>query len=96
MPYKLSSRKYELGERHPVSKKRFDAAQSVLDEQLKDATYLNNHSKAQDSGSDDDYKEVKRLQRLLKIKQDKESFIRVPYQAYSLQTANTQATHNHP
>ena len=30
MPYKLSSRKYELGERHPVSKKRFEAAQTVL------------------------------------------------------------------
>ena len=26
MPYKLSRKSYSLGERHPVSKKRFDAA----------------------------------------------------------------------
>ena len=30
MPYKLSSRKYKLGERHPISKKRFEAATSIL------------------------------------------------------------------
>ena len=30
MPYKLSSRKYTLGERHPVSKRRFEAAQEIL------------------------------------------------------------------
>ena len=34
MPYKLSSRKYNLGERHPVSKKRFEATQAVLEENL--------------------------------------------------------------
>ena len=32
MPYKLSSRKFELGERHPVSKKRFEAAKETLEE----------------------------------------------------------------
>ena len=30
MPYKLSKRRYTLGERHPVSKRRFDAAIDIL------------------------------------------------------------------
>ena len=31
MPYKLSTRKFRLGERHPISKKRFEAATSILE-----------------------------------------------------------------
>ena len=33
MPYKLSGRKFDLGERHPVSKKRFEAASEILEAQ---------------------------------------------------------------
>ena len=33
MPYKLSSRKFDLGERHPVSRKRFEAAKDMLGDQ---------------------------------------------------------------
>ena len=32
MPYKLSSRKFTLGERHPISKTRVEAASAVLEQ----------------------------------------------------------------
>ena len=31
MPYKLSPRRFDLCERHPVSKKRFESAAEILD-----------------------------------------------------------------
>ena len=78
MPYKLSSRKYSLGERHPVSKKRFEATKAVLDENL---TY--NRADNQDAAIKTTGAKVASLQRLLEIKTKKESFIRVPKQMYT-------------
>ena len=38
MPYKLSPKKFELSERHPVSRKRFEAATSILEESIAQAS----------------------------------------------------------
>lgn len=67
MPYKLSSRKFKLGERHPVSKKRFEAATEVLASLTEGV-----------SGSDEvKTGAVSEIERILRCKTEKVSFVRI-------------------